>query len=85
MKKFRIAIAGCGNVSRRHFQAAELNDNSELTACCDIVKEKADAMAEQYNINAYYDFDKMIEQADFDILHICTPHYLHGNQSNGKG
>lgn len=77
MKKFRIAIAGCGNVSRRHFQAAELNDNSELTACCDIVKEKADAMAEQYNINAYYDFDKMIEQADFDILHICTPHYLH--------
>ncbi|MCL2512465.1 MAG: Gfo/Idh/MocA family oxidoreductase, partial [Oscillospiraceae bacterium] len=26
---------------------------------------------------AYYDFDKMLSAEDFDVLHICTPHYLH--------
>lgn len=77
MDKLRIAVVGCGNVSKRHFEAAFENENSELIACCDIVPEKADKIAEKYNIKAYYSFDELINTADFDVLHICTPHYLH--------
>jgi hypothetical protein len=31
-------------------------------------------MGDKYNIKAYYSFDEMMNDADFDILHICTPH-----------
>ena len=77
MDKLRVAIVGCGNVSKRHFEAAFNNENSVLVACCDNVSAKADNMAEKYNIKAYYSFDEMMNDADFDVLHICTPHYLH--------
>ena len=77
MNKLRVAIVGCGNVSKRHFETAFQNENSVLVACCDNVPKKADDMAEKYNIKAYYSFDEMMNDADFDVLHICTPHYLH--------
>ena len=81
MTKLKIAIVGCGNVSKRHFEAASENINTVLVACCDNISEKADAMAEKYNIKAYYSFDEMMKDADFDILHICTPHYLHSSMA----
>ncbi len=81
MDKLRIAVVGCGNVSKRHFEAAYENQNSVLTACCDVVPEKVDAMSQKYGIKAYYSFDEMLKNADFDILHICTPHYLHASMA----
>ena len=77
MNKLRIAIVGCGNVSRMHFQAVSENESTQLVACCDNVPEKADRMAEKYSIKAYYSFEEMLSDADIDVLHICTPHYLH--------
>lgn len=81
MDKLKIAIVGCGNVSKRHFEAAFENENSILVACCDNVPEKADAIAEKYNIKPFYSFDEMMNDADFDILHICTPHFLHAQMA----
>ncbi len=81
MDKLKIAIAGCGNVSKRHFEAAFNNENSTVVACCDIVPEKADEKALKYSAKAFYSFDDMLENADFDVLHICTPHYLHCEMS----
>ena len=89
MDKLRIAIVGCGNVSKRHFEAASANNNSELAACCDVVPEKADEMVEKYGIKVFYNFDDMLSWGEFDVLHICTPHYLHAPMAisamnNGK-
>ena len=81
MIKLKIAIVGCGNVSKRHFEAAFENENSLLVACCDNVPEKADKFAEKYNIKPFYSFEEMMNDADFDILHICTPHYLHAEMA----
>lgn len=81
MDKLKIAIVGCGNVSKRHFEAAFQNENSVLIACCDIVPERANALAEKYNIKPFYSFDEMMNESDFDVLHICTPHYLHAEMA----
>lgn len=77
MDKLRIAVVGCGNVSKMHFEAAFENEKCELVSCCDIVPEKAEAMSQLYGIKSFTDFDKMLAESDFDVLHICTPHYLH--------
>ena len=68
MDKIRVAIVGCGNVSKRHFEAINNNDNCMLVACCDNISAKADEKAESYNINAYYSFDEMLENAHFPAL-----------------
>lgn len=81
MDKLKIAIVGCGNVSKRHFEAVFQNENSVLIACCDIVPERANALAEKYNIKPFYSFDEMMNESDFDVLHICTPHYLHAEMA----
>ena len=73
----KTALVGCGNVSRMHFSALAQLGCAGITAVCDIVPGRADAKAKEYGAAAYYDFDDMLTNAGFDVLHICTPHYLH--------
>lgn len=81
MKKLAVAVIGCGNVSRRHLASAKKNELSELVAVCDIKAEKADAAAEKYGVKAFYNIDDLLAWCEFDVLHICTPHYLHADMA----
>lgn len=81
MKKLSVAVVGCGNVSRRHLASADKNELSELVAVCDIKPERADSAAEKYGVKAYYNIDDLFADCDFDVLHICTPHYLHAEMA----
>ncbi len=81
MDKLRAAVVGCGSVSSMHFNTVADEDKCVLVAACDIVPEKADKKAEMYGAKAYYDFDEMLADCDFDVLHICTPHYLHAEMA----
>ena len=81
MDKLRAAVVGCGNISARHLNSVSENDKCVLVAVCDIIPEKADKKAEQYGVKAFYDFDEMLKNAEFDVLHICTPHYLHAEMA----
>jgi len=46
-------------------------------AVCDVKPERAGAAAERFGCRAYTDFEVMLEQEKPDVVHICTPHYLH--------
>ena len=35
------------------------------------------ALAEKYGLHAYDSLEKMLDAEEIDVLHICTPHYLH--------
>jgi len=43
----RFAIIGCGKIAPRH--AAEAVKQGQLVAVCDIIKEKADTLANQFS------------------------------------
>ncbi len=73
----KVAVIGCGGVSKMHFNALSADRRIQITAVADIKKDRADHMASQYGATAYYDFDKLIENEHLDCIHICTPHYLH--------
>jgi predicted dehydrogenase len=76
----RFAIIGCGRIASRH--AAEINKSSELAAVCDIVKEKADALAAEFGSRAYYSIDDLISNEDkIDVISVCTPNGLHAVHS----
>lgn len=73
----KVAVIGCGSVSKMHFMALKENPETEIVAVADIKPDRADRKAAEFGARAYYDFDKLIENEQVDVLHICTPHYLH--------
>ncbi len=76
----RFAIIGSGKIAPRH--AAEIIKQGELVAVCDIIKERADALANQFSANAYYTIDDLFSQEkNIDVVAICTPNGLHAEHT----
>lgn len=80
-RKIKVALVGCGVIAPNHINALLTLDNIEIVALCDIVREKAVAIAESTNLSnvkIYTDYDKMLhEEKELRSVHITTPHYLH--------
>lgn len=75
-----FAIVGCGRIAQRH--AEHIRNKGKLVAVCDVVKEKADKMAEEYNAKAFYDLDQLLTSgSDIDVLSVCSPNGLHAQHA----
>lgn len=72
-----IAIVGCGNIAKVHADCVQNIAGHRLVAFADIIKERVEQFSEQYHGAAYDSYKKMLEMESIDVLHICTPHYLH--------
>jgi len=77
MKKFKAGIVGCGNIFPMHAVSVSKQENAELRAVCDIKEDRAKARAKEFNCKYYLDYKEMIEKEELDVVHICTPHYMH--------
>ncbi|HEY7234688.1 MAG TPA: Gfo/Idh/MocA family oxidoreductase [Gemmatimonadaceae bacterium] len=77
---FKVALVGCGRISRNHFDALRKVDGLTLTAVCDVVPERARAAAEQEGVIGYTNFEELLERADCDVVSVCTPSGLHAAQ-----
>ena len=76
----RFAIIGCGRIAQRH--AEHICNKGTLIAVCDIVKEKADTLADLYKVKAYYTIeDLLINEKDIDVVSICSPNGLHAEHA----
>ena len=77
MNRIKTAVIGPGKVAHNHAIALQALPDSVLVAVCGRNLERAQAFASQYNITAYTDVTKMIENAGVEALIICTPHPTH--------
>ena len=77
MKKLRSAIIGCGGIAQVHAKVLSELETSEFVACADIRFERAEKMANTYNLKAYSSMEELLEKEEIDVVHLCTPHYLH--------
>lgn len=73
----RAAIVGCGGIAAVHAEALEKMDGITLTACADILPERARKLAKQYGAVPYASLCELLQEETVDVLHICTPHALH--------
>ena len=64
-------------MSALHAASISQLQGAVLTAFADIKKERAEDFASRYGGKAYGSLEEMLEQEKPDVLHICTPHYLH--------
>lgn len=74
---YKTAIVGCGAISKTHAEALKSLDNATIVAFCDTNPEKLKLRVEEYGGNAYSSLDDMLDNEQIDVLHICTPHFLH--------
>jgi UDP-N-acetyl-2-amino-2-deoxyglucuronate dehydrogenase len=75
--RFRVALTGCGRISRNHFDAIARLPEFELAAVCDIVEERAAEVAQRYNVPWFTTLPKLIEAVPVDVVSVCTPSGLH--------
>jgi predicted dehydrogenase len=70
MKKWKIAVAGCGDIAEFEYMAQMGRiPNAEVVACCDVRKERTDLFQKKFGIkNAYVDVDEMLAKENFDIM-----------------
>lgn len=69
----RIGIVGCGNIGNVHAGVYRDSPKTEIVALCDILKEKADAAAEEYGGRAFYSVREMLDSGiELDACSMCT-------------
>ncbi len=80
-RKIRIAIVGCGRISKNHFGSIEKHsDDIELVAVCDTNASVLKEHVETYGVQGYAKLENMLASEQIDIISICTPSGVHPDQ-----
>ena len=78
MRKVKVGIVGCGNISEIYLQNLKNNfEIIELVGCADLIQERADAKAEKHGIKAYPNDNRcsaIYEDPEIEIIvNLTTP------------
>ena len=83
--KLRAAVVGVGNIGQSAHIPAYLNSTeAELVALCDIDEQRLAQVGERFGIapeHRYTDYREMYANENLDVVSICTPTYLHYEQT----
>lgn len=76
-KKLKSAIIGCGGIAQVHGAVLHGMEDAEVIAFADIQPQRAQEMAGRLGGSAYPSLEELLDKERPDIVHLCTPHYLH--------
>jgi len=76
-KKTRFAIIGCGVIAPVHARCIADLPEAELVALCDVIPEKAQALAVDFPADVYQDASAVFKRDDVDVVAVLTPSGLH--------
>lgn len=81
-RKIRIAVVGCGRISKNHFGSIEqLGEEFELVAVCDNNPAVLSEHCEKYDVPGYLSLDELLVSEQMDLVTFCTPSGLHASQT----
>ncbi|PAR39470.1 oxidoreductase [Vibrio metoecus] len=69
-----FALVGCGRIAKRHSELLGFGqiEGARLAAVCDIVKEKAQKIGEQFNVPYFTDMHQMALSEKIDVFVVLT-------------
>lgn len=69
-----FALVGCGRIAKRHSELLGFGqiEGARLAAVCDIVKEKAQKIGEQFNVPYFTDMHQMALSENIDVFVVLT-------------
>ena len=74
---FRVALVGCGRISRSHVDAIAKVDDLTLVAVCDEVESRAKDVGAAAGVPWYTDYATMLREVTCDVVTVATPSGLH--------
>ncbi len=81
METFKVGMIGCGSISGNHFHAIRHTENAQVAAVCDIRPDRLEKAMQEQAVPGYADYHELLSRSDIDAVHVCVPHYLHGQIS----
>jgi UDP-N-acetylglucosamine 3-dehydrogenase len=72
MKKLGAAVIGTGFWGKNHTRVYGELDSTELVAVCDVNRERAKAMANQFGVKAYTSSSRMLKNEAIEVVSVCT-------------
>lgn len=77
-KTVNVAVIGCGRVAGHHIRSIAQAPGGQIVAVCDLVMEKAQAYAKQYDVAAFANYHEMLSTVpEIDVVAIATPSGMH--------
>ena len=73
----KVSIVGCGSISSAHIGAISKISDARIISVADCIPERARAAADRTGARAFTSLESLLRDKKPDVLHICTPHYLH--------
>ena len=77
MAKIGVAVVGTGGRGRGQAARYTLKDNAELVAVCDVVPERAEAVASEHGVKAYTSVEELVKDPAVDAVDVVTPSAHH--------
>ncbi|HUF64552.1 MAG TPA: Gfo/Idh/MocA family oxidoreductase [Gemmatimonadaceae bacterium] len=74
---FRVALVGCGRISRNHVEAIRSASGLELAAVCDLLPDRAREVGEAAGVPWFVSFEDMLATVECDVVTLATPSGLH--------
>jgi UDP-N-acetylglucosamine 3-dehydrogenase len=72
MKKLGTAVIGSGFWGKNHARVYSELSSTELVAICDVNRERAKAVANQFGVKAYTSSSRMLRNEDIKAVSVCT-------------
>lgn len=80
-----VAVLGAGAIARVHVDGYKtFQERCRIRTLCDTYPEKADAIAEEKNLQdtvSFNDYRKAIDRSDVDLVSICLPPSMHAESA----
>ncbi len=78
MKELKVCLVGIGFIGRQHVEAIRRIPAVRIAAVSDLNEEMIRNFCEENAISAWYgDYREMLDTEKPDIVHVCTPNWLH--------
>jgi len=78
MERVGVGVVGCGHISGIYLKNSKLFKNLEVVACADLIRERAEARAREFQIPKVSSVDELLADEDIEIVvNLTTPnaHY----------
>lgn len=81
-QNIRMAIVGCGRISRNHFGSIDRHsDEIELVSICDADAQVLEEHEGRLGVAGYLELEEMLQKEELDLIALCTPSGLHADQA----
>lgn len=81
-RKIRIAVIGCGRISKNHFGAIETHaEHLELVAVCDTDPQVLAEHSATHGVPGYARLEDLLSKESVDVIALCTPSGVHPEQA----